>query len=239
MKRVLITGASSGIGKQLACDYADDGWEVLACGRNAQALTALNQPGRHIQQRVFDVSQLAQTRHHLTDAACDLVILNAGTCEYLDGGQIEIDKIHRVFATNLFGPIYCLETLLPQLNPGARIVVIGSLAGLVALPRAQAYGASKAALTYFAHSLRLDLSSRGIAVTVVMPGFVDTPLTQRNDFPMPMQISVQAASRAIRRGIAAGRDEIRFPCVFAWLLGLLARLPLSLQQRITRRMVRS
>ncbi|SLM63067.1 MULTISPECIES: SDR family NAD(P)-dependent oxidoreductase [Dickeya] len=238
MKRVLITGASSGIGKQLAGDYADDGWEVIACGRNAQALATLDSPGRQIHTRVFDVSQLAQTRHYLAETPCDLVILNAGTCEYLEHGQIEVDKITRVFATNLFGPVYCLETLLPQLQAGARIVVIGSLAGLVALPRAQAYGASKAALAYFTQSLRLDLHVRGIGVTLVMPGFVDTPLTQRNDFPMPMQVSVQAASRAIRRGIAAGRDDIRFPAVFAWLLGMVARLPLSLQQRITQRLVR-
>jgi NAD(P)-dependent dehydrogenase (short-subunit alcohol dehydrogenase family) len=106
-------------------------------------------------------------------------------------------------------------------------------------PRAEAYGASKAALTWFANSLRLDWEPKGVSVTVVSPGFVDTPLTRKNDFAMPGQVSVDSAVKAIRRGLAKGKNHIAFPTGFGVLLRLLAGLPESLQRALLRRMVRS
>lgn len=238
MKHVLITGASSGIGKQLALDYAAEGWKVTACGRDIQRLEAVSALSEHITSLIFDITHLDETRQALAWVQVDLVILCAGTCEYLDHGVVEAEKVLRVMTTNFIGPINCLDALLPNMTPGSRVALVGSTASMVPLPRAEAYGGSKAALAYFARSLSLDLASRGIAISLVMPGFVKTPLTERNDFPMPMMITVEQSSAYIRKGLARGASEIVFPPLFAWILRLISALPQSLQKRLAKRLVR-
>ncbi|MEQ9917176.1 SDR family NAD(P)-dependent oxidoreductase [Pectobacterium aroidearum] len=238
MKHVLITGASSGIGQQLALDYARDGWDVLACGRDEVRLRALTTAFPTIRTTAFDMTNLAETQQALDGVTADLVILSAGTCEYLDNGVIEAEKVRRVLTTNVIGPVNCLSVLLPQLASGSHLALVGSTASLVALPRAEAYGASKAALAYFARSLSLDLQTRNITVSLILPGFVDTPLTARNDFPMPMLISVSQASEAIRRGLAKKKREIAFPLRFALLLKAVSVLPQSWQRLLASRLVR-
>ncbi|MCA6917526.1 SDR family NAD(P)-dependent oxidoreductase [Pectobacterium versatile] len=238
MKRVLITGASSGIGQQLALDYARDGWDVLACGRDEQRLNALTAAFPAIRTIAFDMTNLADTQQALDGVTVDLVILSAGTCEYLDNGIVEAEKVSRVLTTNVIGPVNCLSVLLPQLANGSHLALVGSTASLVALPRAEAYGASKAALAYFARSLSLDLQARNITVSLILPGFVDTPLTARNDFPMPMLISVSQASATIRRGLAKKKREIAFPLRFALLLNAISVLPQSWQHLLASRLVR-
>ncbi|WP_337263860.1 MULTISPECIES: SDR family NAD(P)-dependent oxidoreductase [unclassified Serratia (in: enterobacteria)] len=238
MKRVLITGASSGIGQQLALDYAAEGWQVIACGRDAARLEALCAQQPNIVSRRFDITDLAATREALAQCPVELAILCAGTCEYLDNGVVEAEKVARVLSTNLLGPVNCLDALLPQLAAGARVALVGSTASLVPLPRAEAYGASKAALAYFARSLAVDLTKRGIAISLVLPGFVATPLTDRNDFAMPMIITPQQASGYIRRGLAKGAAEIAFPPLFATLLRLTALLPQAVQRWFATRLVR-
>lgn len=96
------------------------------------------------------------------------------------------------------------------------MALVSSMAHWLPFPRAEAYGASKAALTWFANSLRLDWEHKGIAITVVSPGFVDTPLTRKNDFAMPGQVSVDDAVKAIRRGLAKGKSTSPFPPDSAW-----------------------
>lgn len=238
MSHVLITGASSGIGKQLALDYAADGWKVTACGRDSTKLEALRATNPKINTLTFDMTDLALTRQSLAWVQADVIILCAGTCEYLDNGVVDAEKVSRVMNTNVIGPINCLDALLPGLQTGARVVLVGSTASLVPLPRAEAYGASKAALAYFARSLALDLVPRGIHVSFVMPGFVKTPLTERNDFPMPMMVTVEKASKYIRDGLARGASEIAFPPLFALLLKTVALLPLAWQKRLAQRLVR-
>ncbi|MCU1788034.1 SDR family NAD(P)-dependent oxidoreductase [Pectobacterium polaris] len=238
MNRVLITGASSGIGQQLALDYARDGWDVLACGRDEQRLNALTAAFPTIRTIAFDMTNLVDTQQALDGVTADLVILSAGTCEYLDNGVVEAEKVRRVLTTNVIGPVNCLSVLLPPLANGSHLALVGSTASLVALPRAEAYGASKAALAYFARSLSLDLQARNITVSLILPGFVDTPLTARNDFPMPMLISVSQASEAIRRGLAKKKREIAFPLRFALLLKAISILPQSWQRLLASRLVR-
>ncbi|KML67253.1 SDR family NAD(P)-dependent oxidoreductase [Pectobacterium peruviense] len=238
MKRVLITGASSGIGQQLALDYAKEGWDVLACGRDEQRLHALTLAFPTLRTTAFDMTNLDDTRQALEGVTADLVILCAGTCEYLDNGVVEAEKISRVLTTNVIGPVNCLSVLLPQLASHSHLALVGSTASLVPLPRAEAYGASKAALAYFARSLSLDLQARNITVSLILPGFVETPLTARNDFPMPMLISASHASEAIRRGLAKKKREIAFPLRFALLLKLISVLPQSWQRLLASRLVR-
>ena len=225
MKTVLITGASSGIGVGLAKSFADDGYRVIACGRDAQRLAAVHQYSPNITVRLFDMTDRDACRQALADCTADTVILCAGTCEYLDRGEVDAELVTRVMTTNFIGPVNCLAALQPQLVSGNRVVLVSSMAHWLHFPRAEAYGASKAALTWFAD-------------TVVSPGFVDTPLTRKNDFPMPGRVSVGDAVHAIRRGLAKGKDHIAFPAGFSLALRLLSGLPDVLQRALLRRMVR-
>jgi len=133
-----------------------------------------------------------------------------------------------------------IEGILPALRNGLQphLVVVGSSASYLPLPRAEAYGSSKAAVAYMVNTLRLDLHRENIAVSLVSPGFVETPLTRKNDFPMPFQVSVHEASRQIRRGIAARKNEIHFPKRFTYILKALSMLPNSLWNLLGRRLIR-
>ncbi|MEI7375274.1 SDR family NAD(P)-dependent oxidoreductase [Dickeya chrysanthemi] len=238
MMTVLITGASSGIGEGLAKSWADEGHTVIACGRHAARLEALSRYSPHIVIRQFDMMDSQACRSALADCRVDLAVLCAGTCEYIDHGVIDPERVSRVINTNFIGPINCLAALQAQLAPGSRVVLVSSMAHWLPFPRAEAYGASKAALSWFADSLRLDWEPKGIAVTVVSPGFVDTPLTRNNDFAMPGIVTVEQAVAAIRRGITAGKSHIAFPAGFGALLRLLSWLPGIAQRALLRRMVR-
>ncbi len=239
MMTVLITGASSGIGAGLAKSWADDGCQVIACGRDRARLEALQQYCPNITLRVFDMTDREACHLALADCTADLIVLCAGTCEYLEQGVVDAALVERVMSTNFQGPVNCLAALQTQLLPGSRVALVSSMAHWLPFPRAEAYGASKAALTWFANSLRLDWEPKGIAVTVVSPGFVDTPLTRKNDFPMPGQVSVDDAVKAIRHGLAKGKKHIAFPTGFSLAMKLLSGLPNFLQRRLLRRMVRS
>jgi NAD(P)-dependent dehydrogenase (short-subunit alcohol dehydrogenase family) len=142
---------------------------------------------------------------------------------------------------NLLTASYCIEAALPLLRLGnrAHLVGVGSSVTYLPLPRAEAYGASKAAMRYLMETLRIDLRAEGIAVTLVSPGLVDTPLTQKNDFPMPMRWPVDKAARHIAERLHRQPFEINFPGPFNAMLKLLGHLPQRLQVAIGTRMARS
>lgn len=243
MKTVLITGASSGIGQQLALDYLKDDWQVLACGRNAEKLAALKAHNpTHCQTLSFDVTKreaVLAAGESITQAL-DLVILNAGTSIYIDDAKhFDSDRFSRLMHTNLLGIGYCLEAFTRHIPAGGQLALVGSSAYLFPFTRAEAYGASKAAIAYLAQSLSLDLKKHGIAVSLITPGFVQTPLTDQNDFPMPMRIPVAQASTDIRRGLSKRKALISTPASFVFALRLLNRLPYSLQLWLGQRMLRS
>jgi NAD(P)-dependent dehydrogenase (short-subunit alcohol dehydrogenase family) len=162
MKTVLITGASSGIGAGLAKSFSADGYHVIACGRDPARLEALHQTCPNLTVRLFDMTDREACRQALTGSYADLIILCAGTCEYLDGGVVDAALVERVMNTNFLGPVNCLEALQPQLVRGNRVVLVSSMAHWLPFPRAEAYGASKAALSWFAESLRLDWEPKGL-----------------------------------------------------------------------------
>ena len=214
MKTVLITGASSGIGAGLAKSFADDGYRVIACGRDAQRLAAVHQHSPNITVRLFDMTDRDACRRALADCAADTVILCAGTCEYLDRGEVDAELVARVMTTNFMGPVNCLAALQPQLVSGNRVVLVSSMAHWLHFPRAEAYGASKAALTRFADTLRLDWEPKGIAVTVVSPGFVDTPLTRKTISRCRAGSAWGRRPRHSSRS-GKGKDHIAFPAGFS------------------------
>ncbi|AZG74359.1 SDR family NAD(P)-dependent oxidoreductase [Shewanella livingstonensis] len=228
---VLITGASSGIGLALAEHYLAQGIAVIACGRNAQALQAITgatplefdiTDNAQVQAAASKLKQLLQQHHWQLQQ----VVLNAGSCEYIDDAlHFDSTLFARVINTNVVATGYCLEHFLPLLGRGAQLGLMSSSATYLPFPRAEAYGASKAAITYLGRSLRVDLAKHGIGVSVICPGFVKTPLTEKNDFAMPMQITPQQAAVAIYNGMQRQKREIHFPTKFTWLLKLASLLP--------------
>ncbi|MCU7555775.1 SDR family NAD(P)-dependent oxidoreductase [Alteromonas sp. ASW11-19] len=232
MKTLLITGATSGIGKALAEHAADNGYQVIACGRNHEALDNLSQHS-NIESLRFDVSDLEQTRETLREVKFDIAVLNAGTCEYVDAEKFEPDMFRRVFEPNFFGVVNCVDGLRPQFTAGQQLVIVDSMARLFPFTRSEAYGASKAALHYFTKSLEVDLAKQGIIVQAVSPGFVETPLTDKNDFEMPMKISAEEAARQFLRGIEQKKQTIFFPRRFGWIMRFLHILPTPIQRKLS------
>ncbi|WP_321280367.1 SDR family oxidoreductase [Vibrio sp.] len=236
---ILITGATSGIGKQLALDYADSGWRVIACGRNESVLDELSKHSSLLETLRFDVTNHEETMQALSSLSFvpDTWFFNAGDCEYMDNGHVDAKLLARVMNVNVIGVANCVEACQTYFEPGHRIVIVGSIASEVALPRAEAYGASKAAVSYFARTLALDVAKKGIQVVTVFPGFVETPLTDKNTFEMPMIISVKQASESIRKQLSADKSFIYFPAKFTSILRFISLLPYRWQARLTRKLV--
>ena len=232
MKTLLITGATSGIGKALALHAAEKGYQVIACGRNQGVLDELASIP-NIKPLKFDVTSLEDAKQALHNVKCDVAILNAGTCEYVDIDEFESDMFRRVFETNFFGVVHCVEALIPSLKRGNKLVIVDSMARLLPFTRSQAYGASKAALHYFTKSLEVDLHDRGIKVQAVSPGFVETPLTDKNDFDMPMKITATEAAESMLKGIETDKQTVFFPRMFGLILRFMHILPVGLQKKLS------
>ena len=232
MKTMLITGATSGIGKALALHAAKSGYSVIACGRNQQALDELTE-NESITGCRFDVTDESETSEVLGQQEYDIAVLNAGTCEYVDIDDFEPDMFRRVFEPNFFGVVNCVNALLPGLNQNKQLVIVDSMARLFPFTRTEAYGASKAALHYFTKSLEVDLQQRGVCVQTVSPGFVETPLTDKNDFDMPMMIGAEEAAEAMLKGIERKKQSIFFPTLFGLIMRVLHNLPTPIQRALS------
>ena len=228
--KVLITGATSGIGKQLALDYLTDGHEVFCCGRNNSSLQQLVEKfPESTFLHCFDVTELSECVDSLANVSqLDQVILNAGTCEYINAKEFDAELFARVMKTNLIGIANCLQALIPKIKNEGSLALMGSSSSYLPLPRAEAYGASKAAIEYLARTLQISLSH--INVSYIAPGFVETPLTEQNDFPMPMRVDVKFASKIIRAALNENKQEIHFPRKFTLILKAVALLPKRIQQ---------
>lgn len=239
MESVWIVGASTGIGKALAIEYYHLGYRVFISARSGQALTALSQayePNADSQGMmipvVMDVTQDAAIVTAIDEITkitplLHKVIINAGTCEYVDHTLIDLQLMDRVLDTNLLGAVKVSNQVQPLLNhqQHPQMAFVSSSVTYQALPRAHAYGASKAALRYFVECLKMDIQHKGIDVRIISPGFVQTPLTDKNDFNMPFMISSEEASKRIIKGLNSGTFDIQFPKRFTWSLKLFSLLP--------------
>lgn len=242
-----VTGAGKGIGRGLSKRLADKGWTVAASARtpeDLQALAAECEPGR-IRPYTLDVTDpwLVEETVQQIEAnlgPIDLAILNAGTHAPLPAADFAVEPFRKLVETNLMGPANCLAPLISRMidRQGGHIAVVGSVAGYRGLPTAAAYGATKAGVINMCEALRPDLERHGVRLTLVNPGFVETPLTDKNDFPMPFLIPVDRAVDYIVRGLEGSAFEVAFPRRFAYLMKLLRILPDGLFFMITRRMVR-
>lgn len=257
---VLITGASSGIGYELAQRYLEQGARVFALARSEKRLAAL---AEQFPQQCFPVkvdlanaedTQRAGEWINQQVQYLDLAILNAGTCEYVDVNNLSREPFDKVMAINWQGTINSLLFCLPLLRnkellkkelrnkksstQRAQLVGISSMASILPMPRSQAYGSSKIAIEYLFNSLRVDLVGEPIDITLVRPGFVKTPLTDRNDFPMPFAQTTTEAANTIMNGISKRHWLVQFPWPLVWLMNLIACFPLRVQvwllQKISR-----
>ena len=227
-----VTGASSGLGRSLALQLADNGTLVIASARGGAALDTLAEASPNIRPLPCDITdedglQTVASRLGEISPRLDKVILNAGTCEYLDFPEPDWGAVRRVMEVNFFGTVNCVRLALPLLRAGRQplLAIVGSQVTAAPFPRAEAYGASKAALQYFSDSLRMDLAAENIRVKVIDPGFVDTPLTQKNDFDMPFLMSADEAARRIVDNLQSNSRRFRFPRRLSLLLSLSSWMP--------------
>lgn len=220
-KCILITGASSGMGRALATKLSESGNFIIASGRSEQKLNDLAlAAGGKVRVLTMDVADKNSVKeatdklHSITDYL-DMVICCAGVCEYEDKLDLNPEKYEKTLDVNFLGLVRTVNLALPLLKKSEtlkpQVVMVGSLSSLVGFPRAEAYGASKAAVQYFAESLMGDAAKLPLSVTLVRPGFVSTSMTENNDFPMPFMISADSAAERIIAGLESGKRFIDFP----------------------------
>ena len=230
-----VTGGSSGIGRFVVLELVRRGWTVAVSARRESELATLvaEAPSGRILSYVLDVTDRAATAAVISRIESEagpiaLAFLNVGT--HVPGAKPLIGEEARMtLDVNLGGTINQLEPLLPILQHRGRgqVAVVASVAGYGGLPGAAAYCASKAALIALCTSLKFTLDGDGVLMQVVCPGFVRTPLTDKNDFPMPFLMEADEAARRICDGLETRRFEIAFPRRMVWLLKVLTKLPYS------------
>jgi short-subunit dehydrogenase len=193
----------------------------------------------------MDVCDKEQNRTAVTEIAntwggLDMVILNAGNAEYVEIEAFDSGVFERMIQVNFLAMVYGIEAALPliQKSKNPHIVGMSSIVAWGGIPRSEAYGASKAAVKNFLEGLRAHVYAQKIQVTAIYPGFVQTPLTDKNDFPMPFLIRSERAADEIVLGIAKQRTELFFPQRFTTLFRLLNLLPRSLYTKILQKTVR-
>jgi short-subunit dehydrogenase len=244
-QRVWIIGASSGIGAALATALLQRGALVAVSARRAEALRVLAEGRKEARVLAFDFNDdtaFARASDDLFKAwgGIDLVVFSAGAYAPMRAWQLDANDIDRLLAINLRAPMAAAARLIPRLlkQGSGALAFVSSVAGYRGLPKAAAYGPTKAALINFAETLYLDLAPRGLSVYLINPGFVATPMTAANDFEMPALISPQQAADEIIAGFGRGGFEIHFPRRFTLWLKLLRLLPYSLYFALVKRFTR-
>lgn len=239
MPKVLwITGAGKGIGKAVALHYAAQGWTVAISARTGADLTDVAHearqsglPGKVVRYPldVTDHDGLKQTfeKIEVEHGLVDQVIFNAGTHSPTRPTEFAVAPFRKLMEVNYLGSINGLDAVLHKFiaRKGGHVAIVASVAGYSGLPNAAAYGATKAALINMCESLKTQLDDLGVCISVINPGFVRTPLTDQNDFPMPFLMEPEDAARAIFSGMAKRKFEIAFPTPFVLILKFLRLLP--------------
>ena len=238
---VLITGASSGIGAALARLYAREGLLLALGGRDAGRLETIaadcRRAGAEVVPGVVDVTDRQAMAEWIAAvearAPLELVIANAGISGGGVGGSADAEQTRRMFAVNVEGMLNTVEpALAPMLeHQRGQIAFMSSLAAFRGMPSAPAYCASKAAVRVYGEALRARLRDSGVTISVVCPGFVRTPLTARNPFPMPLLMEPERAAVLIRTGLERKRPQIAFPWPSLLAARMIAALPAGLADR--------
>ncbi len=242
-KTILITGASTGIGKELAIQLAEKENRLVLIARRENLLKELivSLPNHRDGHLYFscDVSDLKSVQKICTNLTkqkiiFDVLILNAGIGGGFDVSNIDLEKFHKIFDINFFGIIYFLKHLLPPMieQQAGLVSAVSSLAGYRGMPKSAPYSTSKAALSTLMESLRIDLLNSSVKVSLISPGFVKTPMTDLNDYYMPFMIPVEKAAKIIIKGLEKEKTEIHFPFRFSLLAKLVRLFPNNLYAKM-------
>lgn len=241
-QRVWVIGASTGIGLALARELLGRGARVAVSARRAELLEAEFAGQSNALRLPLDITEPAALERALESIVAawdglDLGIVMAGTYQPLRAWELTPETIRGTMETNVYGVMNASALIVRRcLAQGSgHVSIVSSVAGYRGLPKAAVYGPSKAAMINFAETLWLDLAGKGVGASVVNPGFVRTPLTAGNDFPMPHLMEPEDAARAMIAGYEAGEFEIHFPKAFSRQLKLLRHLPYRLYFRLIKR----
>ncbi len=241
---VVITGASSGIGRALAIELGGRGFRLGLVARRQQELQetadAVTARGGEVVMATADVTDRTALRHAIqaiesAHGPTRVLVANAGFGAPTHLDPLNIDDVEQTFRVNVMGVIYSIEAVLPGMlqNGNGHLVAVSSLAALKGLPGESAYCASKAAVNTYMEGLRIALRGRGVAVATVCPGFVDTSIAPMDATATPFLISAETAARAIAKVIVGRKSGVvSFPWRMAALTALIARLPDALVARL-------
>ena len=239
-KVIWITGASSGIGKAVAIKFAENGWIVAASARRENLLNELKKVNENIHPFPLDVTDIDKCKLVATNIInqfknIDICLFGTGIHDPKSEKKFNLNKIREIMEVNYFGTMNSINSIYDYFSEkkNGQISIISSVAGYRGLPAAGAYCASKAALTSFAESLNFDMQKKNVRISLVSPGFIKTPMTDLNDFPMPMIKSPEFAANKIYKGLTTKKGfEIHFPKAFTYFLKFLQILPSSIYFKI-------
>lgn len=240
-----VTGAGTGIGRGIARRLAEDGWTVAASARTARDLDSLaaEVPGRitAFQLDVTDATACEETGKSIEASLgpVELAVLNAGSYFPTTANNFSVENFRKTVDLNLMGVVNCMGPIVPLMvaRRSGHIAAMGSQTAFVGLPTAASYGATKAALNSMVEAFRPDFEQFGVTMTVINPGFVKTPATDKNRFPMPFLMDVDTAVDHIMRGLDSRRFAINFPWQMTLGTKLLHALPAWAKFGITKRMI--
>jgi len=231
-RKIWITGASSGIGKALSEKFASEGWKVAVSARRKEILDIMAN-NENISSYPLDVTSQEQVNNissKIIDdfGGLDLCVFSSGTYDPKLEQEINIKQNKFVMETNFFGVLYCIKSVekyFKNIKKG-HISIVSSVAAYRGLPNSSGYGPSKAALTNLAESLYFDFKKYYVRISLISPGFIKTPLTDKNEFPMPFIKTPEFAAEKIFNGLTKGKAfEIHFPKELTFLLKFLRVLP--------------
>ena len=246
MKTIWITGASSGIGKSLALKFANEGWQVAASARRENLLNQLSESNQNISPFPLDVTGRENCEEIFEKIknkfeSIDTCFFSTGTWDPKKEKEIDIDQMKRVMEVNFFGTLNCIKAVEMYFKEkkNGNISIVSSIAGYRGLPNSTGYGASKAALNNLAESLYFDFGRYNVRVSLISPGFIKTPMTDKNQFKMPFLKTPEFAAEKIYNGLINGSSfEIDFPKELTLILKFLKILPDSVYFKLIRKLTK-
>ena len=239
-KTIWITGASTGIGRALAIKFAKNGWNVAASARRESLLKELGELNQNIYSFPLDVTDKEKCKEvfkKIEDKfkTIDISFFSTGTWDPGKEKEIDVEQIENVMKVNFFGTLNCIKSVEKYYRnkKSGHISIVSSIAGYRGLPNSTGYGPSKSALNNLAESLFFDFKRYGVRVSLISPGFIKTPMTDKNDFKMPFLRTTDFAADKIYEGLVnSNKFEIHFPKQLTLILKLLRILPYTLYLKL-------
>ncbi len=232
-KVIWITGGSSGIGKALAYKFANEGWQVALSARREELLNEISRSNNNIHSFPLDVLNVEKCKEVFNKIVSkfkniDIAVFSTGIHDPNSERKLNLESVRKIMETNFFGTINSVNSIYNYFKDkkSGHISIVSSVAGYRGLPMAGAYCASKSALISYAESLYFEMKRFNVRVSVVNPGFIKTPMTDQNPFPMPMIVSAEFAAEEMFKGLTKSNSfEIHFPKKFTFIMKILKIMP--------------